>query len=117
MTTVINVKKAELNKRGIKDFEEWSKMPNSVYIGRNMNMYVKGTFQSKWHNPYNVKTYGLEKCLELYEKHIYNTPDLLNNLHELKGKELGCWCVMSNQDKTKCHCHGEILVKLMNIIV
>jgi len=33
MTTVVNIRKAELNKRGIKDFQEWSIMPNTLYIG------------------------------------------------------------------------------------
>jgi hypothetical protein len=31
----------------------------------------------------------------------------MNDLHELNGKELGCWC---KPDK----CHGDILIKLYN---
>ena len=33
---------------------------------------------------------------------------LLKDLHELKGKTLGCWC---NTNQT---CHGDILVQLVN---
>ena len=107
MAQIVNVKKAELNKNGIKAFAEWSSKPYNLYIGRNMDFYVKGTYCSKWHNPYTVKKYGLEKCLEMYEAYIRNTPELYNNLSELDGKILGCWC-KPNQ------CHGDILIKLLN---
>ncbi len=33
---------------------------------------------------------------------------LLNDLHELKGKTLGCWC---NDNQS---CHGDVLVELVN---
>ena len=103
---VVNVKKKELNKRNIKDFEEWNKMENTLYIGRNMSFYVKGTFSSKWRNPYSVKKYGRDKCLELYKLHVLDTPELYNSLKELKDKELGCWC-------KPLKCHGDILIELL----
>jgi len=106
-TIVTNIKKAELIKRGIKSFEEWKSNPNSVYIGRNMSMYVPGTIGSKWSNPFNVKKYGRKQCLIEYEKYIRQTPTLINSLEELRGKELGCWCAPED-------CHGHILVKLLN---
>ena len=107
MTTIVNISKKTLNKRGINDFQEWSERDNTLYIGRNMDFYVKGTFQSKWHNPFPVKKYGRDKCLELFEEYIKNNKLLYNNLDELKGKELGCWC------KPEL-CHGDILIKLLN---
>lgn len=106
MTTVINVSKKNLNDRGYTDFQDWNKDPNHVYIGRNMSFYVKGTFKSKWHNPFSVKKYGRNKCLELYKNYILSNQELLDQLSELKGKELGCWCY---PDK----CHGDILVEIM----
>ena len=105
--SVVNVRKAELLKIGYKDFEEWSKNPNNLYIGRNMNYYVKGTHASKWANPFPVKNHGLEKSLELYEKYICSSYELMNSLPELKGKNLGCWC---HPEK----CHGDILMNLLN---
>ena len=36
MTTVVNVRKKELNKRGYSDFMDWNKQKDTVYIGRNM---------------------------------------------------------------------------------
>lgn len=105
--SVVNVRKKKLNKRDIKDFEEWNSLSNTQYIGRNMSFYVKGTDQSKWHNPFPVKKYGREKCLEMYENYIKNNEKLYNSLEELKDKELGCWC------KPEA-CHGDILLKLLN---
>lgn len=104
-TTVVSVKIAELRKRGINSFKEWESRPNTVYIGR-QNHYV-GAKKSKWANPYAVKKYGLDQCLIMYEDYIRSTPELMNSLEELRGKELGCWC--SPQP-----CHGNILVKLLN---
>ena len=104
-TTIVNIKKRELNKRGITDFEEWQKSPKSVYIGRNMSFYVKGTTQSKWANPFSVKKYGRAECLKLYEKYVRECP-LSKQLEELRGKELGCWCHPEP-------CHGDILIKLL----
>jgi len=110
MIKVVNVKKKYLLERGIQNFEEWSKLPNTLYIGRNMDFYVKGAKCSIWHNPYSIKKLGLEKCLELYEQYIKNNNELYDKLEELQGKELGCWCKTSSNSK----CHGDILVKLLN---
>lgn len=107
MTKVVCVRKKELNKRGINDFEEWISQDNTVYIGRNMSFYVKGATQSKWANPFSVKKYGRDKCLKMYREYILNKPELLNDIDSLRGKELGCWCFPES-------CHGDILVELIN---
>ena len=103
-STVVNVKKKELNKRNIADFKAWNELPNSLYIGRNMSFYVPGTYKSKWHNPYSVKKYGIDECIKLYEEHIRKS-NLYSELHELDNKELGCWCKPNM-------CHGYILIRL-----
>lgn len=101
----INIRKANLKKIGYRDLEHWLENPNHIYIGRNMVFYVPGSVKSKWANPFNVKKYGRDKCLELYREHILNS-DLKNQLPELKGKVLGCWCCPDP-------CHGDILVELL----
>ena len=106
MTTIVSVKKKELNKRGIKNFEEWNKKPNTLYIGRNMSFYVNGATQSKWANPFSVKKYSRDEVITMYEEYIRQKPELMNSLHELKGKELGCWC-------KPLACHGDVLIKLL----
>ena len=78
-----------------------------VYIGRG----------SKWGNPFthiaDKKTKAdfivasRDEAIESYRDWILNQPQLLNDLHELKGKTLGCFC------KPK-KCHGDILVELVN---
>ena len=93
---------------GYKDLEEWLQNPNHIYIGRNMTMYVKGAEGSKWKNPFTVKKYGRDGCLEKYEEYIRNS-DLINDLDELRGKVLGCWCYPEK-------CHGNILIELINEI-
>lgn len=37
---------------------------------------------------------------------------LLDDLHELKGKTLGCWC--KNDKGSGKSCHGDVLVELVN---
>jgi hypothetical protein len=105
-TTIVNVKKEKLQKRGIKDFEEWKSKQNTVYIGRNMDFYVKGAKGSKWANPFSVKKYGRNECLKKYKEYILSNTELLNSLNELKGKELGCWCHPEQ-------CHGDILIEII----
>ena len=105
-TKIINCKKQELNKRGIRDFSDWIKGP-VLYIGRDMTRYIPNAVGSKWGNPFNVNKFGRDKCLELYENHIRTTPELWNNLDELKNyTELGCWCKPEG-------CHGDVLLKLL----
>ena len=101
---VVNIRKAELNKRGIKDFNEWNENDNSLYIGRDMSFFVPGTYGSKWQNPYTLKEYG-HQSLKLYEQYIRDNKKLYNALDELKGKELGCWCHPNK-------CHGDVLIAL-----
>ena len=106
MSKIVNLKKKFLNERGFKNFEDWNSKENTLYIGRSMKFYVKGTKKSKWHNPFSVKKFGRKKCLELYEKYILDFKDLNVCLNELEGKELGCWCHPES-------CHGDILIKLL----
>jgi hypothetical protein len=108
MAKVVNVKKVYLKQDGYNDFEDWCNNTNNVYIGRDMSFYVKGAKASKWANPYPSKIYGRQKCLELYEKYILDNKELLSQLHELRGKNLGCWC-------KPLECHGDILTKLLSL--
>lgn len=105
-TKVQNCKKENLIKLGFTDLETCLKDPNHVYIGRNMSFYVKGANQSKWANPFSVKKFGRDKCLELYKEYILENKELLKDIKELEGKTLFCWCFPEK-------CHGDILVELL----
>jgi hypothetical protein len=78
-----------------------------VYIGRACFMSGWKLPNSKWSNPFTVHDYGREESLRRYEEYVLNC-SLLNDLHELKGKILGCWC------KPEA-CHGDILLKLIKL--
>ena len=76
-----------------------------IYIGRACNMGGWHLPQSKWHNPYTTKRYGAE-AITLFEQYIRNSA-LINDIEELRGKVLGCWCKPSP-------CHGDVLIKILN---
>ena len=95
MTTVVHLKRT--GGQVVQDCD--------LYIGRACNMGGWRLKQSKWHNPFSVKQYGRDGALEKYEKYIRES-ELMNDLHELRGKRLGCWCKPEK-------CHGDILVKLL----
>lgn len=99
--TVRDVHKKSLVKDKYHDLEDWLTHDNHVYIGR--SGYVKGMYTSKWHNPFGPKYGSLTKRLNAFEQHARK--NLVNNILELQGKVLGCWC-----DPNPCH--GHILVKL-----
>lgn len=76
-----------------------------IFIGR----------PSKWGNPFSHKeksnskwkTSNRKESIQKHKEWILSQPDLLNDLHEIRGKTLGCWC------KPKS-CHGDFLVELCN---
>jgi len=86
------------------------KEPFDVYIGRG---------GSKWGNPFTHVTDkptkaihivgSREEAIQKYKKWLLEGEGkwLLEHLHELKGKTLGCWC----HPKA---CHGDVLLELAN---
>lgn len=73
------------------------KEPYDVYIGR----------PSKWGNPFVIGKDGTrQEVVRKYREWILTQPQLLNDLHELKGKTLGCWC-------SPKLCHGDVLLELL----
>lgn len=68
-----------------------------VYIGR----------PHKWGNPFIIGKDGdRNEVIDKYRKWIMRSPAMLDSLHELDGKVLGCWCRPHN-------CHGDVLVELI----
>ena len=93
----------------LKQVVHFKKSSFDIYIGR----------PSKWGNPFThikdgktIAKYivnSREEAIESYREWITNGEGqyLLKDLHELKGKILGCWC------KPKS-CHGDVLIELVN---
>jgi len=61
---------------------------------------------SQWGNPFKIGQDGnRQQVIEMYEKWIIEQNYLMEDIPELKGKILGCYC------KPEL-CHGDVLVKL-----
>ena len=70
----------------------------SVYVGR----------PSKWGNPFAMNgEKDREKVIAQFTEYIMNSPDLLAQVSELKGKNLVCYCAPKA-------CHADVLLKLAN---
>lgn len=101
-----------------------------LYIGRACFRGGWELKQSKWHNPFGTKRHGLPNSMQLYEDHIRQ--NLYNDLDELDGKILGCWCKEMNENGKPLttfeqvvnedgiiglrmieNCHGDVLVRLL----
>jgi len=89
-----------------------------VYIGR-----APGE-RGKWGNPYTHKEGTTaefikptrDEAIEAYRDYILKGKGvhLLDDLDELKGKVLGCWCgSYTIKDRDNLHCHGQILLELL----
>jgi len=73
------------------------KEPYDIYIGRG----------SKWGNPFVIGIDGTRlRVIEKYKNYILAS-ELMKDLHELKGKTLGCFC------KPQA-CHGDVLKELVD---
>ena len=94
--------------------------PYDVYIGRGQG--------SKWGNPFthidDKKTIAKyivssrDEAIQRYREWILTGEGkwLLDYLHELDGKTLGCWCCQKPSTYTqgmKMICHGEVLMEII----
>jgi hypothetical protein len=73
------------------------------------NKFIRADRNTQWGNPFIFPDDGTrnEVC-DNYEKHyLPHKPSLLNNLYQLEGKALGCWCA-----PLRCHCDS--LIKALN---
>ena len=112
---VKNVCKSAREEEDYKSFGQWYDGENNIYIGRNAAKYTqRAVYDSKFANPFMCCDWNaaksdwvVEEMLKIYEKYVRKNPELMNSLHELEGKQLGCWCKPGP-------CHGDVLVQLYN---
>lgn len=72
------------------------KEPYDIYIGR----------PSEWGNPFVIGPDGdRSEVIEKYRQWILTQNHLMNKIHTLRGKTLGCWCAPQA-------CHGDVLLEL-----
>lgn len=97
----------------------WTMPPNTVYVGRSNRRPGTG-----FGNPFDWKTVAFspgedpkEKVTDEYRRWLAGHPFfdslfpeqrqwILSHLHELRGKNLACWC------KPDDHCHAGVLLEL-----
>jgi hypothetical protein len=73
-----------------------------VYIGRRIQYHEEFARDSKWRNR--------SKTLRAYETYVRQY--LWDDLDELDGKVLGCWCITTDKTTPRV-CHGQVLMKLL----
>jgi hypothetical protein len=71
-----------------------------VYCGR----------PSKWGNPFEIGKDGSRiEVIQKFEDYLRSRKDLMDDIMELDGKILGCWC-----KPQPCHC--DVIVKIIEEI-
>ena len=105
--TKSNATPVRVQRKRTKGFKLQDASPNDlpvVYVGR----------PSKWGNPYKINQFGLEECLRLYELYLrYMLSQYPDFLDELKGKDLACWCPLTDKNGNPILCHADIIIKIM----
>lgn len=75
----------------------WRKEPYDIDIRR----------PAKWGNPFRIGEDGTRsEVIEKFRQWVISQPELMNDLEELRGKRLGCWC-------SPKPCHGDVLIDLL----
>src|SRR5687768_2728346 len=93
------------------------KSPHDVYIGRSNDKFHFGNLFSHLETSKAlIKVETRDQAIKFFEEWLlgenWKTVEqerrhwILNNLHTLKDKTLGCWC-------TPKACHGEVLKKMV----
>ncbi len=69
----------------------------AIYVGR----------PTKWGNPYVIGRDGnRERVIDRYREYLQDS-GLIDDIHELRGKDLVCWCAPAA-------CHADVLLALAN---
>jgi hypothetical protein len=132
MTTIFNCK-VDYIRPQYHDLNEVLSNSENIYIDRAGKVFIsingiKKKFppeNSVWTNPFKYDaTHPLEESLIKYEifiRNLINKKNLIDDLLNLKGKNLYCWCLTTptcyscSNDLVdeKIICHGQILIKLI----
>jgi hypothetical protein len=85
-----------------------------VFIGRPSKWGCPFTYIKDRNTRAEFLVNSRKEAIEAYKQWITNGEGkhLLNDLYELKGKTLGCWCKDENGKGKSCH--GDVLVELVN---
>lgn len=83
----------------------------AVYVGRQ----APGLKASPFSNPFPVRDRGREKALELYRAYLAANPHIVERARvELAGRDLACWCPITDGAGRPVPCHADILLEAMS---
>ena len=97
------------------NLKDWMDCENNIYIGRSGIVFIDNkrfpSRQSNFANPFKLGKDGTrEEIINKYKVYITNKLDndkfLRQELINMKGKKLGCWCYPAP-------CHGNVLLDLI----
>ena len=99
------------------NLQKWMADTNNVYVGRHGRIFIdKEVFhypQSIFANPFKVTDdKPVKQAVEEYTTYIKNNPEIMAQLHTLRGKNLGCFCDVKSQELGECH--ASVLAELVN---
>lgn len=80
--------------------------PYDVYIGRGSNFGNPFTHIKTKQTKAEFVVKSRKEAIEAYRSYLLSNPELLEEIKQLKGKTLGCFC------KPKS-CHGDIIVEVL----
>jgi hypothetical protein len=87
---------------------------DAIYIGRAMPRH--GLKASPFANPAKISA-ALTRVdvVNWYAGYLmYQRPDLLTRLPDIRDKPLACWCRHDGDDRTRINgCHGDVLLDLL----
>lgn len=118
MATRQCLKIQHLKQQGYNNLEEWLKNPKNKYVGRKGRLYItehgkKRIFNysgSDFANPYKLsENMSLEQSLKLYKQHLEQS-GLIKRIEELRGYNLGCWCLPDQK------CHIDVLLSVLSVL-
>jgi len=89
---VLNTYRIDLGAMSVADRD------NMVFVGR----------PTKWGNPFYIGKHGnREEVIQLYREWLPKQIELMKDLHELRCKDLVCFC-------EPLACHADVLLELAN---
>lgn len=108
MVNEVSLTIEELQKSGHSSIQEWMDNPVNIYTGNKVGNYGP----SKWGNPF-LSEPNVKKSLQLYVLYLFSS-NLIYDIDELNGKNLGCFCHNPRKEWQEPMCNNQVLVDLIN---
>ncbi len=107
-TTIINLRTKDSNHKSGYNYYKEKYGDSFEYIGDSIR-FQPHIPKSIWYNPYHkqIKKLGREQVILKYNSYLPTQKHLMDSLHALTDKVLGCWC-------KPLPCHGDVLMMCLD---